>query len=97
MVLGTQQNGDISATMETSNGNAATAFAPAKNHPVFVPPVFEEDDDETELPELSDNPTQEELLKYVHAHPLVKKALRIFRGKIVEVKWLDNEKKTFGN
>ena len=26
------------------------------------------------------------MMKYVHAHPLVKKALRIFRGKIIEVK-----------
>jgi len=34
------------------------------------------------MPTLSENPTEEEMLAYAQAHPLVKKALRIFRGKI---------------
>ena len=79
----TQTNG---AKPETSNnGAAATAFAPARDVSAFIPNL-DEDEKETELPALSENPTEEEMLAYAHAHPLVKKALRIFRGKIVEVK-----------
>lgn len=65
---------------EASNGNSAAA-APARDFSAFIPNL-DEDETETELPVLSDNPTEEELLAYAHAHPLVKKALRIFRGKI---------------
>jgi DNA polymerase-3 subunit gamma/tau len=84
-VLGAAQSSDVGAAVETSNGNGA-AFAPAKDkHPIFVPPDFDDEIDE-ELPVLSDDPTEEEMLEYAHRHPLVKKALRIFRGKIVEVK-----------
>jgi DNA polymerase III subunit gamma/tau len=96
-VLGTNQANNIGATIETSNGGAATAFAPAMDKPIFVPPGFEDDETETELPELSDDPTEEEMWNYAHAHPLVKKALRIFRGKIIEVKKVEKPEKKFGN
>ncbi len=65
--------------IEVSNGNSATAAAPARDVSAFMPDL---DEEETELPVLSENPTEEEMLAYAHAHPLVKKALRIFRGKI---------------
>ncbi|HQU82499.1 MAG TPA: DNA polymerase III subunit gamma/tau [Pyrinomonadaceae bacterium] len=84
--------GSISQTenhFETSNGNG-TAAAPAKAKPVFEIPNFDEDNSPIELPVLSENPTQEELLAYAHAHPLVRKTLRIFRGKIIEVKKLED-------
>ena len=71
------------AKIELSNGNSGTAFAPAMDVSAFMPAIEEET--ETELPVLSDNPTKEEMLAYAHAHPLVKKALRIFRGKIIEI------------
>lgn len=74
--------------LESVNGNG-TAVAPAKAKPSFEIPDFDADDAEIELPVLSENPTQEELLAYAHAHPLVRKALRTFRGKIIEVKKLD--------
>lgn len=67
--------------VEVSNGNSATAVAPARDFSAFIPNLDEEET-ETELPVLSENPTEEEMLGYAHAHPLVKKALRIFRGKI---------------
>jgi DNA polymerase III subunit gamma/tau len=90
-VLGTNQENNLGATIETSNGGAGAAKA--KANPIFIPPDFDiEDENETELPVLSDNPTEEEMLNYAHRHPLVKKALRIFRGKIVEVRKI--EKKT---
>jgi len=96
-VLGTNQANYIGATIETSNGGAAAAFAPAMDKPIFVPPGFDDDETETELPELSDDPTEEEMWNYAHAHPLVKKALRIFRGKIIEVKKVEKPQKKFGN
>lgn len=76
---------DNENAVEISNGNG-TAAAPAKAKPVFEIPNFDTDDKPVEIPVLSENPTQEELLAYAHAHPLVRKAMRIFRAKIVEVK-----------
>lgn len=73
----------VSAKIETSNGGAA--FAPAKETIAFVPPGYETEISE-EIPELPENPTNEQLWQYAENHPLVKKALRIFRGKIVEVR-----------
>jgi hypothetical protein len=37
------------------------------------------------LPELSDDPTEEELLAYAKAHPAVRRVMRTFRAKIVKV------------
>lgn len=79
------QNG---SGFETTNGNG-TAAATAKAKPSFEIPDFDADDADIELPVLSENPTQEELLAYAHAHPLVRKTLRTFRGKIIEVKKLE--------
>lgn len=43
--------------------------------------------DETQpIPELGENPTADELITYAEAHPIVKKAMRIFRARVVEVK-----------
>ncbi|MGI8640156.1 MAG: DNA polymerase III subunit gamma/tau [Pyrinomonadaceae bacterium] len=84
ILLGEDFSNQLSATIEISSG-AATAFAPAKEPIAFVPPGYEEEISE-EIPELSENPTDEELWKYAENHPLAKKVLRIFRGKIVEVK-----------
>lgn len=38
------------------------------------------------IPELPADPTEEDLLAYAEAHPLVKKAKRLFRGEIVKVR-----------
>ncbi len=73
----------FSTKIETSNGGAA--FAPAKETIAFIPPGYEEEISE-EIPELPENPTNEQMLEYAENHPLVRKALRIFRGKIIEVK-----------
>ncbi len=84
ILLGADSSVQSAVTIETSSGSGA-AFAPAKEPFAFVPPGYEEEISE-EIPELPENPTDEELWKYAENHPLVKKALRIFRGKIVEVK-----------
>ena len=67
-----------------SNGHSATAAAPARDAPSIIP-VYQSEEDE-ELPELDENPTEDELMNYAAAHPVVKKALRIFRAKVVEVR-----------
>jgi DNA polymerase-3 subunit gamma/tau len=85
ILLGENQQVNLNAKIETANGSAATAFAPAKIKPNFVIPNFDEEEN-TELPVLPENPTEAEMWHYAQNHPLVKKALRIFRAKIVEVK-----------
>jgi DNA polymerase III gamma/tau subunit len=49
-------------------------------------PQLNEDEESHEIPELPEDPNDEQLLQFASAHPIVKKALKIFRGKIVEVK-----------
>lgn len=66
------------------NGGAAVAAAPA--HKVAGIPVFEENEYTSEiLPTLGENPTDEDLLAYANSHPLVKHALKVFRGSIFAV------------
>jgi len=71
---------------ETKNAGNGTAFAPAKEKSSFAMPVFEEEEISNEMPVLPENPTDEQMWQYAENHPLVKKAMRIFRGKIIEVR-----------
>jgi DNA polymerase III subunit gamma/tau len=87
-LLKNSQTDVFGARAENSNGGSAAAFAPAKEKPKFVIPNFEVEEDTGEIPELPENPTDEELWHYAENHPLTKKVLRIFRGKLVEVKRL---------
>jgi hypothetical protein len=91
LLLGENQPNSFTAKIETTGGGAAAAFAPAKDKPSFVIPNFNEAEESTEIPVLPENPTEEEMWHYAQNHPLVKKALRIFRGKIVEVKKVASE------
>lgn len=59
----------------------AAAVNGAKMKAEFIP-----DEEEIELPELTESPTEEELAAYARAHPTVRAALRVFRAKIVEVR-----------
>ncbi len=85
-LLGEKQPNGITAKIEQTSGGAATAFAPAKIKPKFVIPTFDDEEESSEIPVLPENPSEEQLWHYAENHPMVKKALRIFRGKIVEVK-----------
>ncbi len=67
-----------------TNGHAAAATAPARAIPEAVPLTVIKDED-IELPVLGADPTEDELLAYAQAHPVVIRALKIFRGKIVNV------------
>jgi len=75
-----------SRSLADANGSAATAAVKAVERPDLIP-VF--DDPPVEIPKLSENPTEEELLVYANKHPVVKQALRVFRGKIIEVRLRD--------
>ncbi len=88
VLLGENYDGGVSATIESSGNRNGTAAAPARQKTVFEIPVVETEDETVELPELSDDPTEEELWSYAQSHPLTKKLIRIFRGKLVEVKKL---------
>ena len=49
-------------------------------------PAFRPDEEEhVEIPTLGREPTEAELIAYAAAHPNVRAAMRVFRGKIVEV------------
>ncbi len=68
---------------ETRSGNgtaAAPAFDVAKLKAELSP-----EEAPVELPILSAEPTDEELMNYANAHPAVRAAKRIFRGKVIEV------------
>lgn len=86
-LTGTAQSNDAETHAHDQNG-AAAATAPARAKPIFEIPNFDIEDDADELPVLSENPTQEEMLAYAQKHPMVKKVIRAFRGKIVDVKKL---------
>ena len=74
-----------SPKIDSSNG-AAAATAPAREKPSFAIPVFATEEISEEIPELPENPTDEDLWRFAESHPLTKKVLKIFRGKILEVK-----------
>ena len=81
MILGTQPA--LAAAGSNGNGaGAATARAPLN----IQIPDFSAEDESIELPTLSENPSEEELFAYANAHPLARKAMRIFRAKITAVK-----------
>lgn len=86
VVIGENLLNDESTVISSTQGSGGTAFAPAKTKPAFVIPEMEEEEEiSPEIPILPDNPTEEEMRFYAENHPLIKKALRIFRGKIIEV------------
>lgn len=77
------ENGRVTVPRPLNGNSSAAAVAPAYETRGIVPEEIVEDD--VELPVLGENPTEEELFAYASAHPIVKRALRIFRGKIVQV------------
>ena len=44
------------------------------------------DDLPAELPVLGNSPTRDELMAFAQAHPKIRQVMRVFRGKIVDVK-----------
>jgi len=68
---------------EANGSAAASAVAPARATAVYLPPQI--DRGTQIMPELSADPTEEELLAYAQEHPVVRSALRIFGGTIRSV------------
>jgi len=73
-------SGNNLATDRSLNGSAAAIAAEFRSR------VPERDPITTDIPELSENATAEELMQFAENHPDVKLALRALRGKIVEVR-----------
>jgi len=76
--------GTPAADRAVSNSNGSAA-APARAPLNIQVPDFSAEDEPVELPVLGDSPTKEELMEYAKAHPLARKAMRIFRAKITDV------------
>ena len=85
LLLGANQVEVINTKAEAGNNGSAAAFAPAREAVSISAPDFDTEDISEEIPVLPENPTDEEMWQYARNHPLTKKALRIFRGEIVEV------------
>ncbi|MGB7068328.1 MAG: DNA polymerase III subunit gamma/tau [Pyrinomonadaceae bacterium] len=70
---------------QTPNTTVATVAAPARNIAEIMPTFdeFETPANDVELPE---SPTPEQLEDFAASQPLVRKALRIFRARIVDVR-----------
>lgn len=75
----------LETNSNVSNGNKDIKPILDSQAKVNLPSAFGTEDISDEMPVLPDNPTHEELWHYAENHPFVKKALRIFRGKIIEV------------
>lgn len=67
-----------------SNGGG-TAAVPAREPVVYTPPVFDEEP-YREMPVLSANPTEAELIEYANADRAVRATLKVFRGTIKRVR-----------
>ncbi|MEZ5425866.1 MAG: DNA polymerase III subunit gamma/tau [Pyrinomonadaceae bacterium] len=87
-LIGVLGQNPISPAVEKPLPGNGTAFAPALEIPDLMPD-FDEDLNEAPPFELPENPTEEEMYQFAQNHPLVKKALRIFRGKIIEIKRIE--------
>ncbi|MEJ7700366.1 MAG: hypothetical protein WKF71_12070 [Pyrinomonadaceae bacterium] len=76
------------------NGNGSKESKVVHNNQaeISLPSAFGTEDISDEIPILPENPTTEEMWHYAESHPFVKKALRIFRGKIVEVEKIEPSK-----
>lgn len=72
------------AQTEAANGNGA-AFTRASIDLSFMPSL-DDAEDSGEIPVLPANPTDQDLQIFAAKHPTVKRALRVFRGKVVSVK-----------
>ncbi|MEQ1604837.1 MAG: DNA polymerase III subunit gamma/tau [Pyrinomonadaceae bacterium] len=70
----------------TPNGNTAAATVPAFDVAKLKEELGHTEDLHVELPVLGTDPTDDELMAYAKAHPSVRAAMRVFKGKILEVK-----------
>jgi DNA polymerase III subunit gamma/tau len=75
--------GGVAYPVASSGGTAA---AVARDYAAYMPQLSAIAEETSELPVLSDQPTEEELMAYAAAHPEVRKVMRVFGAKIVGVR-----------
>lgn len=77
----------VGVEMPLAHAVAANARSAAGTAPAFdLSAVVPQPEPEPELPKLSDDPTEEELLAYAKAHPAVRNAMKVFRARIIDVR-----------
>ena len=77
--------GKKSASMPAAGNGSAAAAVPAFDVEALKNEILPEIKD-VEIPELGEEPSDDELLEYAKAHTGVRTAVRVFRAKIIEVK-----------
>lgn len=84
---------ELAAAPHASVPPAATSASAKDNKALeIVSKLREVEDIDESIPKLADNPTEDQLFEYASNHPKVRKVMRVFRGKIVEVKKADRPK-----
>lgn len=80
-------NGSSTASeAEIRAESAMAAAAPARARTIIDQAVFHAEDEAAAIIPLPDDASEEELFVYAQNHPTVKRALRVFRGKLIEAK-----------
>ncbi len=81
---------ELVASFSANKQRAAAAGASSNGtvsiDPAYLPPVVEEEIQP--LPELSENPSEEELFEYANRHPDIRRIARVLRARVVEVRKL---------
>lgn len=89
VLLNQNNDSQIKAEIEISSqtNGSAIATAPVKENKALniVSEMQKYEEIDEAVPDLPENPTEEELFNYAQNHPTVKKVIRIFRGKLVNV------------
>lgn len=85
VLLGGQSEYQRPTAVSIANTQPSAAAAARAYDIRGIVPEAEAEPDNFELPALIADPSEEELLAYANAHPAVKRALKIFRGRIVKV------------
>lgn len=87
-LLNRKEDRQISTEVSVSNNNGfATAKARITENKALdiVSEMTKYEEIDETIPELPENPTEEELFNYAQSHPSVKKVIQIFRGKLIKV------------
>jgi hypothetical protein len=76
---------DIAASFSTVKTRAASVSNGTSTNGYAIPVIEQEEINDSDIPVLPDNPTDEDLLAYAECHPIVRRVKRVFRAKIVQV------------
>ena len=88
LLLGEAYTEPVVAPRVVSNGNSAAAAVMSAIDVANFKEKFVPREEAVDLPILTDDPTEADLLAYAEAHPAVRAARRVFKAKIIKVKKL---------